>query len=105
MNINALYEGITNSMIKEMEAGAVPWVKPWETPRNHGSVMPHNLATGRSYSDINIPLLWGAADAQGYTAHEWMTYQRYAKAKEERISSLRSSCLRKKTTKRSASQC
>jgi antirestriction protein ArdC len=47
MNINALYESVTNSIIKEMEAGAVPWIKPWKTPRNHGSVMPHNLATGR----------------------------------------------------------
>src|ERR1700676_5590562 len=75
MNINALYESVTHSIIKEMEAGAVPWVKPWKTPRNHGSVMPHNLATGRPYSGINIPLLWGAADAKGYTAHEWMTYQ------------------------------
>jgi antirestriction protein ArdC len=48
MNINALYESVTNSIIKEMEAGAVPWVKPWKTPRHHGSVMPHNLATGRA---------------------------------------------------------
>jgi antirestriction protein ArdC len=75
MKINALYESVTNSIIKEMEAGTVPWVKPWKTPRNHGSVMPHNSATGRTYSGINIPLLWGAADAKGYTAHEWMTYQ------------------------------
>jgi antirestriction protein ArdC len=75
MKINALYESVTNSIIKEMEAGAVPWVKPWKTPRNHGSVMPHNLATGRPYSGINIPLLWGAADAMDYTTHEWMTYQ------------------------------
>jgi len=37
--------------------------------------MPHNLATGRAYNGINIPLLWGAADAKGYIAHEWMTYQ------------------------------
>ena len=66
MNINALYASVTNTIIKEMEAGAVPWVKPWETPRNHGSVMPHNLATGRPYSGINIPLLWGAADTKGY---------------------------------------
>ncbi len=75
MNINALYESVTNNIIKEMEAGAVPWVKPWKTPRHHGSVMPHNVATGRPYSGINIPLLWGAADADGYTAHEWITFQ------------------------------
>jgi hypothetical protein len=66
MNINALYESVTNSIIKEMEAGAVPWVKPWKTPHTRGSVMPHKLATGRAYSGINISLLWGAADANGY---------------------------------------
>jgi antirestriction protein ArdC len=75
MNINALYESVTSSIIKEMEIGAVPWIKPWKTPRNHGSVMPHNVATGRAYSGINIPLLWGAADERGYTSHEWMTFQ------------------------------
>ena len=75
MNINALYERVTNIIIKEMEAGTVPWVKPWKTPRRHGSVMPHNVATGRAYSGINIPLLWGAADANGYISHEWMTFQ------------------------------
>jgi antirestriction protein ArdC len=33
MKINALYESVTDS-VKEMEAGAVPWVKPWNTPRS-----------------------------------------------------------------------
>lgn len=75
MKISALYESVTNSIIREMEAGTVPWVKPWKTPRGHGSVMPHNVATGRAYSGINIPLLWGAADEKGYTSHEWMTFQ------------------------------
>jgi antirestriction protein ArdC len=75
MSINALYESVTNTIIKEMEAGAVPWVKPWKTPRHHGSAMPHNLATGRAYSGINIPLLWGAAEAKGYETHQWMSFQ------------------------------
>jgi hypothetical protein len=45
MNINALYESVTNGIIKEMKAGAVPRAKPGMTSRSHGSVMPHNLAT------------------------------------------------------------
>jgi antirestriction protein ArdC len=75
MKIQALYESVTASIIKEMEAGTVRWIKPWKTPRNHGSVMPHNAATGRLYSGINIPLLWGAADAKSYASHKWMTFQ------------------------------
>jgi antirestriction protein ArdC len=66
MEVKALYESVTNTIIKEMEAGAVPWIKPWKTPPNHSSVMLHNLATGRPYNGINIPLLWGAADVKGY---------------------------------------
>lgn len=45
MNINALYQNVTDSIIKEMETGPVPWIKPWKTPRRLGSVMPHNAAT------------------------------------------------------------
>lgn len=76
MKIHALYESVTNSIIKEMEAGVVPWTKPWKTPRAYsGSVMPHNSATGRAYSGINIPLLWGAATANGYGSHQWMTFK------------------------------
>jgi antirestriction protein ArdC len=65
MNINALYESVTNGIIKEMEAGAVQWAKPWMTPRGHGSVMPHNLATGRPYSGIN------AIQVGGLTSTRW----------------------------------
>jgi antirestriction protein ArdC len=61
MKISALYDTVTQNIIKEMEAGVVPWTKPWKTPRTHsGSVMPHNSATGRAYSGINIPLLLGS---------------------------------------------
>jgi antirestriction protein ArdC len=37
--------------------------------------MPHNAATNRPYSGVNIPILWGAALAGGYDRHLWMTYK------------------------------
>jgi antirestriction protein ArdC len=37
--------------------------------------MPHNAATNRPYSGINIPILWGAAVGGGYDRHLWMTYK------------------------------
>jgi antirestriction protein ArdC len=37
--------------------------------------MPHNAATNRPYSGINIPILWGAALGGGYDCHLWMTYK------------------------------
>jgi antirestriction protein ArdC len=59
-----------------MERGAVPWVRPWKTTRQGvGSVMPANAVTGRSYSGINVPILWASADAHGYPIHAWMTFK------------------------------
>jgi antirestriction protein ArdC len=37
--------------------------------------MPLNRATGRPYSGINIPILWGAASAFGYPTHQWLTFK------------------------------
>jgi antirestriction protein ArdC len=37
--------------------------------------MPGNASTGRSYSGINIPILWASADANGYPTHAWMTFK------------------------------
>jgi antirestriction protein ArdC len=71
-----IYESVTSAIIEEMERGAVPWVRPWKTGRqNLGSVMPANAITGRSYSGINVPILWASADQHGYPSHAWMTFK------------------------------
>lgn len=71
-----MYESVTRAIIDEMERGVVPWVRPWKTDRRSvGSVMPANAVTGRSYSGINIPILWASADARGYPTHAWMTFK------------------------------
>ena len=71
-----IYENVTRAIIEEMERGAVPWVRPWKTDRhNAGSVMPANAITGRSYSGINVPILWTSADGRGYPTHAWMTFK------------------------------
>src|SRR5271168_4207333 len=91
-----IYENVTRAIIEGMERGAVPWVRPWKTDRRGvGSVMPGNASTGRSYSGINVPILWASADindvvvfafeddrlgehhmrAHGYPTHAWMTFK------------------------------
>jgi antirestriction protein ArdC len=71
-----IYENVTRAIIEEMERGAVPWVRPWKTDRRGvGSVMPGNASTGRSYSGINIPILWASAGTNGYPTHAWMTFK------------------------------
>lgn len=74
MRINDLYASVTQSIVRELEAGATPWLKPWRNGRIPG-LMPQNLVTGRPYSGINIMLLWAARDAAGYTENGWMTFK------------------------------
>jgi len=69
-----IYETVTNRIIAELEAGAIPWTQPWKNQKS-GDVMPLNRATGRPYSGINIPILWGAASAFGYPTHQWLTFK------------------------------
>jgi antirestriction protein ArdC len=70
-----LYAQVTNTIVTELESGAVPWIRPWRNTAPVGTVMPHNAATNRPYSGINIPILWGAALGGGYDCHLWMTYK------------------------------
>src|SRR5277367_5101059 len=69
----AIYEKVTNQIVAQLEAGTIPWTQPWKNQKTAG-VMPQNAATGRPYSGINIPILWGAASASGYPTHSWMTF-------------------------------
>lgn len=68
-----LYAHITQQIITALEAGTAPWVCPWN--RNHGSVMPANLTTGRPYRGINILLLNLQQIAAGYPVNRWLTFQ------------------------------
>ena len=74
MKLANLYEQVTTKIIAELETGAVPWTRPWRYQRT-GSIMPQNFATGRPYSGVNIPILWGEAIAKGYDRHQWLTFK------------------------------
>ncbi|MFY9699095.1 MAG: ArdC family protein [Rhodoplanes sp.] len=76
MQMAALYESITRSIIGDLEKGVPVWVQPWRTKRRTAlGLLPANLATGRTYSGINIPILWHAAKSAGYPDPAWMTYR------------------------------
>jgi antirestriction protein ArdC len=70
-----LYQAVTSSIIKDLEAGTIPWTRPWTMRRSSGGIMPTNYATGRNYSGINIPILWHAARVKEYGAHSWLTFK------------------------------
>jgi antirestriction protein ArdC len=55
-----VYEIITDQIVKALEAGTVPWRKPWRTMGD----APKNLVSGKPYRGINIFMLafqrWGS---------------------------------------------
>ncbi|WP_278983697.1 ArdC family protein [Sphingobium yanoikuyae] len=69
-----LYEQITARIIAELEAGRIPWVQPWSTARA-GLGMPHNAASNRHYSGINILTLWNAVIEHGFRSHAFLTFR------------------------------
>jgi len=52
------YQEITDKIIQQIEAGIIPRVQPWAS--NTSLSIPRNATTQRTYSGINIVLLWDA---------------------------------------------
>jgi antirestriction protein ArdC len=72
----SLYDEITDKIISELEAGRVPWVQPWGTAAAEAPLsMPKNASTDRSYSGINVLLLWGSTIEHGFTGQSWLTFR------------------------------
>ncbi|MEZ2127686.1 MULTISPECIES: ArdC family protein [unclassified Sinorhizobium] len=71
----SLYDGITNKIIAELEAGKLPWIQPWGTAAEAPLAMPKNGATGRHYSGINVLILWDAVIENGFPGQSWLTFR------------------------------
>ena len=73
------YDDITNTIIAELEKGRFPWVQPWGTPSAKAQLtMPKNASTNRTYSGINVLILWGQVIEKAYTGQSWLTYRQAA---------------------------
>ena len=66
-----LYSDVTARIVQSMEAGVLPWDKPFTSK---GSVMPMNAVSNRPYSGINVLLFW-LSGAQGYAKPRYLTYK------------------------------
>jgi len=64
-----VYEIITDRICERLEAGVVPWRKPWTARGLDG--MPRNLVTRRPYRGVNV---WTLA-MMGYGSPDWLTYR------------------------------
>jgi antirestriction protein ArdC len=74
MHIHDLYKSIAQSIITELEKGAVPWQNPWKSG-NSGGILPVNYATRRQYNGINILILWAKREERGFPTAEWLTFK------------------------------
>jgi len=70
-----LYQSVTQRIVAELEAGRVPWVKPWGSAGGAEAGLPRNALTGRAYSGINILILWSAVIEHGWPAQGWLTFR------------------------------
>jgi len=61
------YEQITNRIIALLEAGTVPWQKPWKVMTG----MPRNLVSKRPYRGINLLMLM----ASDFESPFWLTFR------------------------------
>jgi antirestriction protein ArdC len=62
-------EIITDRIVKLLEAGTVPWHKPWAN--RVGDALPRNAITKRHYRGINVFIL----ASQSYSSPYWLTYR------------------------------
>lgn len=62
---------VTQRIIDQLEAGTVPWHKPWAST---GGQLPVSLSTGRPYRGTNSLLLGMSAMSHGYASPLWGTF-------------------------------
>ncbi len=62
----SVYEIITERILEKLEAGTVPWHKPWAA-----GGAPRNLISGKEYRGVNVFLL----GCQGFTSPYWVTFK------------------------------
>jgi len=84
-----IHQQVTDTIIQQLQAGAIPWHQPWVTFKKDDPgapipfQIPHNFTTGNKYRGINIVLLWTAAVNNGFYTSEWASYKQWLERKEQ----------------------
>ena len=72
MNKTEVTELVTERIIEALEAGVVPWRKPWTSA---GCDFPTSLSSGKEYRGINVLILDAVAMRAGYRHGLWATFK------------------------------
>jgi len=66
------YSAVTARIIEALEAGVVPWHKPW---RSFAGNAPRSMSTGKAYQGVNVWTLGATAMMRGYSSPYWITFK------------------------------
>jgi len=69
-----IYQEITDSIVSELERGALPWVKPWRAD----SSADKNIHSQKPYQGINRLILGMTGMMRGYDVPVWGTFKHWA---------------------------
>ncbi|MCX6315966.1 MAG: zincin-like metallopeptidase domain-containing protein [Bacteroidetes bacterium] len=72
-----IHQQITDTILKQLEAGTVPWQQGWTT-KSTAHCLPQNAITGKHYRGINIVLLWCASNEHKFTSHQWASFKQWS---------------------------
>jgi len=70
-----IYQSVTDSIVKQLEQGVRPWLKPWNAEHAAGRITRPLRHNGQPYNGINILMLWASAEEQGFVSPYWLTFK------------------------------
>ena len=76
MDRETIYDRVTRQIIVDLEAGVMPYTKPWRDGIGRaGLTFPANATTEKTYTGINTLILWCAGSAMDYPTQRWLTFK------------------------------
>jgi antirestriction protein ArdC len=69
----AIYQEVTDSIIKQLEAGATPWIKPWKAD----STADKNFISQKPYQGINRLMLGLSSMVNGFETPVWASFKQW----------------------------
>lgn len=70
---NSVYQEVTESIIKQLEGGALPWVKPWKAD----STADKNILSQKAYQGVNRLILGLSSMCQGFEVPVWGSFKQW----------------------------
>lgn len=70
---NFIYDQVTDQIIKQLESGAIPWIKPWRVD----SSADKNFISQKPYNGVNRLILGMSSMIAGYSSPAWASFKQW----------------------------